>query len=83
MRGGQLGEDRGFFRTLAQDFILQLLHLASQHHLVDLQTNISADFARHQGIVAREDFYRHPVLMQEAQRFGGAFLRWVEKGDKP
>ncbi len=51
--------------------------------MLNIQPDIPADFAGHNGVVTGEDFYGDTVFAQKPQCFGRGFLGRVEEGGEP
>ena len=79
----KLGEDGRPFSQCGERAFVRRLHLGPRRNMLGVKAHVAANFSRDDSVVARENLHGDTVLAQQAQCFGGGFLRRVEERDEP
>jgi hypothetical protein len=79
---GDLGENRDPFNEIGQFAGSHLFHLRTERNAIDFETNLAANLACDDLVVAGEDLDCYARLIQRGYRGAGAIFGWVEKSDE-
>src|SRR6202040_3626092 len=74
-----LGEDRRAFDEIAKRGIIEAFRIPAQHRLTDLETDLATNLARHDHVVAGENFDGDAVITQRSDCGAGGLLWRIEK----
>ena len=83
MSGRQAGEESCLLRSLGQFSVGHLLHIIAEEHRIGGESNIPANFAAYQVVVAGEDLYYHTMFVERFDCVRGCALGRVQKCDVP